>query len=223
MDLTRPNRWVYPLLAAVWVLVVVWQAEEHVRFREAAKTNLSSRSKDIANTVSACIRGMRFRGAVLQERLEPVLEELVNGGAKDLVKSSELLSIALLNAAGTNIASAGRPIDLNQSDILQRGERWGQHSVTFINPVDLGASLSSEDATNPTLVIPPLHDLTNAFREGRPFRAHEGEPPGGPPPGPPPGEPGLANAVRNQSRPPSASARRAGISHAASVLVARLG
>src|SRR4051812_48375835 len=51
MDLTRPNRWVYTFLGAIWLLVVVWQAEEHVRFRETAKTNLSNRSKDIANTV----------------------------------------------------------------------------------------------------------------------------------------------------------------------------
>jgi len=188
MDFTRPNRWVYPLLAAVWVLVAIWQAEEHFRFREAAKTNLSNRSKDIANTVSACIRGMRFRGAVLQERLEPVLEELVNGGRSDLVKSTELLSIALLNAAGTNIASAGRPIDFSQQDILQRGERWGLHSVTFVNPVDLGVSLTSE----PTVVLPYMHDLTNSFRDGRPFRARDS----GPPPGPPPDSAGAGASNR---------------------------
>jgi signal transduction histidine kinase len=205
VDLTRPNRWVYPLLATVWLLVVVWQAEEHFRFREAAKTNLSNRSKDIANTVSACIRGMRFRGAVLQERLEPVLEELVNGGAKDLVKSSELLSIALLNASGDSVASAGRPIDFTQKDMLQTGERWGQRTVTFVNPVDLGATLTSEDATNPTVVIPVLHDLTNTFRDGRPFRVHED----GPPPGPPPPESTETGAVSTpgpgdklQDRPP---------------------
>jgi len=182
MDLTRPNRWVYPLLGAVWLLVVVWQAEEHLHFKEAAKTNLSNRSKDIANTVSACIRGMRFRGAVLQERLEPVLEELVNGGANDLVKSSELVSIALLNAAGDTVAKAGRPIDFTQQDILQRGERWGQHTVTFVNPVDLGASLTSEGGTNPTVVLPRIQDLTNAFRDGKPFREREPRPPPEPPP-----------------------------------------
>jgi signal transduction histidine kinase len=197
----RPNRWVYPLLGAVWLLVGVWQAEEHFRFREAAKTNLSNRSKDIANTVSACIRGMRFRGAVLKERLEPVLEELVNGGANDLVKSSELVSIALLNASGDTVAKAGRPIDFSQQDILQRGERWGQHSVTFLNPVDLGASLTSEGGTNPTVVLPRIEDLTNSFREGKPFRAREP----GPPPGPPPdsASPGPTNRVGDPGeRPP---------------------
>src|SRR5690242_5212417 len=104
MELSRRNFTVYALLAAVWALVVVWQAEEHLRFRASAKTELSNRSKDIANTVSACIRGMQFRGAVLQERLEPLLKELVNGRTNELVKSSELTSIVLLNAAGEKIA-----------------------------------------------------------------------------------------------------------------------
>lgn len=200
MDLTRPNRWVYALLATVWVLVVVWQAEEHFRFREAARTNLSNRSKDIANTVSACIRGMRFRGAVRGDRLQPLLEEMVNGGAKDLVKSSELLSIVLLNASGEQVAWAGRPIDVTQKDIVQRGERWGLHSVSFINPVDLGASLTSEDATNPTVVLPSPQEFTNTFRDGRPFRMHDSGPPPDHPPGPPPenDNPGMTN----QGEPP---------------------
>src|SRR3954464_14956577 len=110
MGPTRRTLTVYGLLAAGWVLVVFWQAEEHYRFREAARADLSNRSKDIANTVSACIRGMRFRGAVLQERLESVLNELVNGRSNELVKASELTSIALLNAAGERIAEAGRPV-----------------------------------------------------------------------------------------------------------------
>jgi signal transduction histidine kinase len=178
VELKRRTIFVYALLAAVWALVLVWQAEEHFRVRQAARADLSNRSKDIANTVSACIRGMRFRGTVLQERLEPVLNELVNGRTNELVKSSELISIALLNAAGEPVASAGHPIDFEQRDIVQQGERWGQRTVTFVNPVDLGVSLSSDDGTNPVVVL-PLRALTNSFRDGnRPPRR----------PGPPPEE-----------------------------------
>jgi hypothetical protein len=154
MGLTRRTLTVYTFLAAVWALVVLWQAEEHFRFREAAKSDLSNRSKDIANTVSACIRGMRFRGAVLQDRLESVLNELVNGRTNELVKASELTSIALLNAAGERIAEAGRPLDLDQGDILREGEHWGQRNVIFVNPVDLGATPAWEGGTNPTVVLP---------------------------------------------------------------------
>ncbi len=188
MELRRRTLTIYVVLAAVWALVVVWQAEEHYRFKAAAKADLSNRSKDIANTISACIRGMQFRGAVTQERLELVLNELVNGRTNELVKSSELTSIVLLNAAGEQIAVAGRPIDVTQKDILQQGEHWGQLNVTFVNIVDLGASTNWEGGTNPTVVLPPLRDLTNRFPEGlrnRPFPRREPgaePPPGGPPP-----------------------------------------
>src|SRR5215471_18636149 len=121
MELNRRSILVYALLAAVWALVLGWQAEEHFRVKAVARADLSNRAKDIANTVSACIRGMRFRGAVLQERIEPVLNELVNGRTNELVKSSELTSLALLNAAGEPVALAGRPIDYSQQAILQEG------------------------------------------------------------------------------------------------------
>jgi signal transduction histidine kinase len=173
MELNRRSILVYALLAAVWALVLGWQAEEHFRVKAVARADLSNRAKDIANTVSACIRGMRFRGAVLQERIEPVLNELVNGRTNELVKSSELTSLALLNAAGEQLASAGRPIDYSQQAILQEGERWGQRSVTFVIPVDLGAS-----------VLPPMHDLTNGFGDpGRSFQRRE----------PPPADPSASN------------------------------
>src|SRR5436190_2777016 len=189
MELNRRSVVVYVLLASVWALVVAWQAEEHFRVREAAKADLSNRSKDIANTVSACIRGMRFRSAVLEERLQPVLNELVNGRTNELVKSSELISIALLNAAGKRVASAGRPIDPDQIGILQQGERWGQKTVTFVNPVDLGSSLGPEGLTNPTVVLPRLSEFTNNFPDSRRNRSASRHEP--PPDGPPPNEPPL--------------------------------
>src|ERR1051326_2787270 len=145
MELTRRSLLVYALLLATWVLVVGWQAEEHRRVNQSARTDLRNRSKDIANTLSAFIRGVRFRGAVSPERLEPVLSELVNGRTNELVKSSELISIVLLNAAGEPVASAGRPIDLGQKEILQEGERWGRATLTIINPVDLGTTVTQEE------------------------------------------------------------------------------
>jgi signal transduction histidine kinase len=188
MELNRRSQLVYGLLAAVWLLVVGWQLEEHLRVREAAKADLRNRSQAIAKTVSAFIRGLRFRGTVLQERLEPVLNELVSGRTNVLGQASELISIMLFNAAGDPVASAGRPIDFAQKDLLQEGERWGRRTVTLVNPVDLGASLTAEGGTNPTVVLPPFRELTNAFprREPRPGEPPPGEPPLGPPPGRPP-------------------------------------
>ncbi|HOX57788.1 MAG TPA: ATP-binding protein [Candidatus Paceibacterota bacterium] len=185
MELTRRNLFVYGFLGALWVLVLGWQIQEHHRVREAAKTSLRNRSKDIANTLSAIIRGMRFRGVIPQERLEPVLNELIHGRTNELIKSSELLSIVLLNATNQPVASAGRPIDLQREDFLQEGEHWGAGSVTLVNPVDLGSSLSTEGITN-TLLL-PLTGFTNRPSEpGREF-SRRGPPP--PPETMPPEEP----------------------------------
>jgi signal transduction histidine kinase len=175
MDLTRRSAAIYILLAALWLLVVGWQLQEHLRVKSSAKTELRGKSKEIANTLSALIRGLRFPGGggITQDRLESVLNELVQTNA--LVKSTELISVELLNAAGERVASAGKPIDLEQKDLAQEGERWGLHTVTLINPIDLGAALSSEAITNPTVVWPPPpSEFTNAMREGRrPFSRRE--------------------------------------------------
>lgn len=169
MDLTRRSVLVYVFLAALWGLVVAWQGEEHWRVRSAAKADLNNRSKDIANSVSASIRAMVFWGTIRKDRVERLLDELVNGRTNEVVKSSELISLALLNAAGEQLASGGRPVDYTQTDILQHGERWGQRTVTFVIPVDLG------------VLLPPRQDMTNGFREGRLF-PREGGPEHRPPP-----------------------------------------
>jgi len=162
------RRWlIYGLLLGVWLLVVGWQVEEHVRIKEAARTDLRNRSKEIANTLSAVIRAMRFRDAVLQDRLEPVLNELVNERTNELVRSSELLSIALLNTAGDPVVSAGSPMNLQQKGLLQEGEHWGANSVTFVTVI-AGASETPEGETNATVVLPSFRSLTNAFTNAPP-------------------------------------------------------
>jgi len=174
MELSRRSILVYGLLLAVWALVVVWQLEEHVRFKEYARTALRNRSKDIANTLGASIRGLQFRGAVFGDRLQPVLDELVSSQTNELVTSSEVLAVVLLNAAGKPVASAGRPIDLEQQDIRQEGERWGVRGLTVVYPIE-GASVMQEGVTNPLapVLLPPF---TNSMREGGRGRREPGPP-----------------------------------------------
>jgi signal transduction histidine kinase len=211
MELTRRNLLVYGLILGVWLLVVGWQVEEHIRVREAAKADLRGRSKDIANTLSAIIRGMRFRGVIPEDRLEPVLNEMVNGRTNELVKSSELLYIALLNAANVAVVEAGKRFDVG-NEAIQHGERWGAKSVTLINPVDLGATLTSEGITNAIFIAPPM---TNSMRDGRGPPRREPRP-GEPPPGsPPPDIPGTvvdtnarASATNLAGSPPERENRR---------------
>lgn len=168
----------YGLLAALWALVVLWQFQEHQRVRAHSRTNLRNRSHDIADTLGAFIRGLQFRGAVAGDKIQPVLNELV-GPANDLAKPGEVLAVALLNAAGEPVASAGTPLNLNVSEIAQEGERWGRSSLTVVYPVE-GASVAPAGGTNVTAPV-LLPAFTNASREGsRGFR-RDGRPPDGPP------------------------------------------
>jgi signal transduction histidine kinase len=105
-----------------------------------------------------------------------------------LVNSGELTGIALLNLEGGKIIASGRTIDLTQKDILQRGEHWGQRNVTFVHAVDLGGSLTSEQNTNPTVVLParPRPVVSPAIEPSRSQTNEAGVVP--PPPGPRPEE-----------------------------------
>ena len=203
MELTRRSLVVYGLLLAVWVLVFGWQVQEHVRVKNAAKTDLRNRSKEIANTLSAIIRGMRFRGgAILSERLDPVLNELVHGRTNELVKSSELITIALLDANNTPLLVAGRPLDPQREEqLFESGEHWGERSVTLVNPIIL-------DMTN-TFIPPPLSEVTNrvgeaseAVRRGPPPETGPPELPGSLASNAPPPPPGGPEGRGRFRRPP---------------------
>src|SRR3954471_8734766 len=96
------SKLVYALLAAVWLIIVGWQLAEHQRVDRVARASLRNRSKDITSILGIIVKGMRFRGGpLLQERLESALRELVRSG--------EVNSIALLNAQSDVIVAVGEP------------------------------------------------------------------------------------------------------------------
>ncbi len=173
MQPTRNSNLIYGLLLGVWVLIVAWQIQEHVRVREAAQTALRKRSEAIANTIGAVVRGQQFSGAVFRTRLEPVLDELVASDTNGLA-TGEVISIAMLNASNKVMASAGRTIDLEQADILQVGEHWGLRTMTRVYPVE-GVFLNPEGDTNsPAPLI--LDQPTNSMRGGFPLPRREPRP-----------------------------------------------
>src|SRR5438552_17638809 len=118
------TRLVYGLLLAVWCLIIAWQVAEHIRVKKSERVALINRSRDSAATVAAVIRSQRRWGVVSQERLESAL--------KEMVKSGELTSVALLNVAGDVVASAGSPTE-SQKGAVQTAEHWGAHHLTLVN------------------------------------------------------------------------------------------
>src|SRR6185503_15496401 len=183
MSMISRTQPVYGLLIASWCLVVVWQVVEHGRTKEAARTAVINRSRDITRTLEAVIQSQRrFGGLLFQDRLESAL--------KELVKSGELTSVALLNAAGEVVASAGPSIDVETKGTMRTGEHWDARSVTLVNLVDLGASVTPEGETNRPTIVLPRRDVGSGSREGeRPPRPPPGEmrtnevTPSDPPPG----------------------------------------
>ena len=165
MELKRSQQFAAGLLAATWLLVVGWQVQEHLRVVEAAKSDLRSRSHEIAGTLSAVTHALRFRGAVFQERLEPVLSELVSNRTSVLVK---LIYVGLLNTEGDPVVAVG-DTNLFTHENINESEHWTANAVVFVLPVE-GASVSPEGVTNnPTVVIPPFRDLTNNPPRNRDF------------------------------------------------------
>jgi signal transduction histidine kinase len=200
MESNRRHQVAAGLLAAAWLLVVGWQAQEHRRVVEAAQSDLRSRSHEIAGTLSAVTRALRFRGALFQDRLEPVLSELVSNRTSSLVK---LLYVGLLNTDGDPVVAVG---DTNffSHEIVAETEHWSDHAVVFVLPIE-GASVSPEGVTNnPTVVLPPFRDLANGAIRNRDFFRRD-QPPGDtnaanfPPPNFPPPP---TNAAGEVPRPP---------------------
>jgi signal transduction histidine kinase len=167
MNTEQRSRWVTGLLLGAWLLVIAWQVEEHQRVVGAAKSDLLSRAHEIAGTLSAVTHALSFRGAIFQERLEPVLNELVKNRTNSLVK---LIYVGLLNTDGDPVVAVG-DTNLFSHEILAGSELWSDNYVTFVLPV-VGASVSPE-GDHPTVVLPPRSNFTNGAphfprREPRP-------------------------------------------------------
>ncbi len=193
MQPKRNSPLIYSLLLGVWALVVAWQATEHVRFREESRAALVNRAKDISTTLGIVLRSQRrFGGVVSKERLEASLTELVRQ------EKAELSGIALLNAAGEMVASAGSGIDLQARGAAGPTEKWNAQTVTLVNPVDLGTNLTYDiEGTNLPIIL-SRQDFTNRFAAtNRP-----GEPLHGPPPESQPGDHPTNLAAAPEEPPP---------------------
>jgi signal transduction histidine kinase len=163
MKSDQRGKWVFGLLLGTWLLVVAWQIEEHRRVVETAKFDLRSRSHEIAGTLSAVTRALQFRGAVvLQNRLDPVLKELLDDRTNSAVK---LFYVGLLNIDGKPIVAVG-DTNLFSPATLADSELWSDDNVSFVWPVE-GLSVSPAGVTNnPTVVLPVPRNFTNPEPRG---------------------------------------------------------
>ena len=73
MNRANKEAWVGTLLVSVWLFVLIWQFSEHRRVVSDAQTDLRNRAHEIDGTLGAVTRALGFRGALFQDRLDPVL------------------------------------------------------------------------------------------------------------------------------------------------------
>ena len=124
---------VYGMLLAVWGLVLVWQAVEHLRVREAARVELLNRARDISSTAGRLMNAMRRFGVVPRDRLETAFRELIKVGGVN--------SIALLNEGEDVVALVGEPIQADLTTLVPTGAPyWADGSVAVMNLVELGTN-----------------------------------------------------------------------------------
>src|SRR5262245_37778794 len=134
--MSRRGTWIYGALLTAWVLLVGWQVAEHIRVRKSAKAELLNRTRDISTTVGVVLRSQRHFGVISKERLESAL--------RDLVKPGELNGVAILNATGDVVASAGTMGESFSRAEGRPAEYWDRENVTVVNLVDLGTSVTPE-------------------------------------------------------------------------------
>jgi signal transduction histidine kinase len=214
------GRWVAGLLLCAWLLVVAWQVDEHRRVVAAAQADLRVRSREIARDLSAVTHALRIRGAVFQERLVPVLNDLVHTPTNE---TSRLLAVSLLNTDGDPVVAEGET-NLLSHEVLAEREDWSANYVTFMMTVE-GASVNSDGVTNnPTVVLPSFRNFTNSFTNGEPRERNrdffrDGPRPAGtnfiaddhwPPPGPPPMMTNAAGEFMPPPPPPAGGERPRG-------------
>jgi len=153
------------VLIAAFLSIFVWQFFEHRVFIERVRDGYRNRANDISNSLAAVIRSeRRFRGLVIQSRLETSL--------KELVKSDELLSVTLLNAEGRVVASAGESINTEITTLPAKAEVWGTRSVSFVNLIDLGVESQAWDEEEPTIIL-PIDEEMMRDRRPPPWRSSE--------------------------------------------------
>jgi signal transduction histidine kinase len=152
--ITRRSWWIYGLLLAIWAVILGWQVVEHSRVRKSARAALINRAKDISDTLGLVMRSQRRWGGVIsKERMESTLN--------DLIRPGELNAIALLNAAGEVVASAGEAIDLQPKGVARNPEQWEDRTVTLMNLVDLGTNVTQDLQPRELTIVVPRHELTN--------------------------------------------------------------
>ena len=105
------------------------------------------RAKDISTTVGIVLRAQRrYSGVISRERIESALT--------DLIKPDDLNGLALLNATGSVVVSAGSLTNFAGTFGSTPCVRWEPLTVVVMNLVDLGTNVTHDiESSAPPIVL----------------------------------------------------------------------
>lgn len=150
------QRLIIGLLAIIWIIIAGWQFLEHQRVMELSRKGLARRAHDLSAALSVVIRSQGRVTVLPKARLEAALAELVS--------STELESVELLNESGEVSAAAGQPMTVDRMALLRTHEYWTRNAASFANLVALGPGA---EGTGGMAAILPLDIPWNDERPDR--------------------------------------------------------
>lgn len=162
-DLLAKQATVYSLLVIAWLALLAWQGVEHARVEAAARKALATQARELSAALGVVMRSQGRFGFIPQPKLEAALNELVN--------SSEVIGVALLDVQGAVTAEAGNDGLTSYEGVLDQQSHWREAMATFVNLVALGPNTGPmpENAVviNVDEARPPGGEGPPRFRGGR--------------------------------------------------------
>ncbi len=122
--------WLYPVLALLWLGIAAWLWQEQKQHQRLDEESQRAQGRVLIETVASTIRSQSPMPMYRPERLQAILEAVAaNPG---------VLALALFDAQGSTVASAGTVEKLARSPAAGSSENWTDDTLQLWSPVRIG-------------------------------------------------------------------------------------
>jgi signal transduction histidine kinase len=122
--------WLYPVLALLWLGIAAWLWQEQKQHKRLDEESQRAQGRVLIETVASSIRSQSLMSMYRPERLQAILEAVAaNPG---------VLALALFDARGSTVASAGTIEKLARSPARGSSENWTSDTLQLWSPVRIG-------------------------------------------------------------------------------------
>jgi len=128
-----PMRWqrltVFAVLLLAWAAFAFWQYQGYLYQRSLIEETLHQQSHSVMNTLVGGVRSHRRLGYYFEVQIQGLLDELV--------KSDDVLAVAICSAKGEALLSAGQTKLLNTEPPLEPGDHWDTAGFRLVEDFDI--------------------------------------------------------------------------------------